>query len=60
MDRSPLAAYDKEAASFFSPPPCGEGLGVGVSKYGFRCGTTTPDPSPQGGGVSAYASPNSA
>ena len=26
------------------------GLGVGVSKHGFRCGTPTPDPSPQGGG----------
>jgi hypothetical protein len=38
-----------------SPPPCGEGSGVGVSKHSFLCGTPTPHPSPQGGGEKKLA-----
>jgi hypothetical protein len=50
----PAADRDEEICCV-SPPPCGEGLGVGVSKQCFRCGTRTPDPSPQGGGAQQAA-----
>jgi hypothetical protein len=43
----PLAGFE----AFFSPPPCGEGSGVGVAtseRIAWR--TPTPNPSPQGGG----------
>jgi hypothetical protein len=50
----------RDGAANFSPPPCGEGVGVGVA----RCGTpvphgTTPHPTPppQGGRESAGAPP---
>jgi hypothetical protein len=42
-----------------SPPPCGEGLGVGVAPLGERraSGTTPiPLPSPQGGREARYSS----
>jgi protein ImuB len=44
------------AAARFSPPPCGEGSGVGVARYGTSVprGTTPhPNPPPQGGRESA-------
>ncbi len=42
------AAQDS-AAAIFSPPPCGEGSGVGVAKMETGSETPHPDPPPQGG-----------
>src|SRR5258708_5798126 len=39
-----VIAFD--AAPFFSPPPCGEGSGVGVLEWG-TCFATFPDPPPR-------------
>jgi hypothetical protein len=54
------AELRRDGAANFSPPPCGEGLGVGVARCGtsVRCGTTPhPNPPPQGGRESTQASP---
>jgi len=37
------------ATDVFSPPPCGEGLGVGVLQAQLPVWTPLPNPPPQGG-----------
>jgi len=37
------------ATGVFSPPPCGEGLGVGVLQAQLPVWTPLPNPPPQGG-----------
>jgi hypothetical protein len=41
---------DAFASTVFSPPPCGEGLGVGVHGCSSSLGTPLPNPPPQGQG----------
>jgi hypothetical protein len=42
--------YSENRKLIFSPPPCGEGSGVGVPQREQCLETPTPNPSPQGGG----------
>jgi uncharacterized protein (TIGR02186 family) len=49
------------AAAISSPPPCGDGMGVGVVRCGAAapyCATPYPIPPPQGGRESRAAAPN--
>ena len=48
--RPTLSNWESIATSAVSsPPPCGEGLGVGVHNGGLAWGTPHPNPPPQGG-----------
>src|SRR5215475_224561 len=40
--------FHPSGSSLFSPPPCGEGSGVGVSRARCLRATPLPDPPPQG------------
>ncbi len=64
VDARAAANWDEAHSKMDSPPPCGAGLGVGVSARGppaianrlddeHPARTPTPDPSPQGGGEHA-------
>jgi hypothetical protein len=44
LARSPRGKGGERARTFFSPPPCGEGSGVGVGVWNFRVSSQLPPP----------------